>query len=396
MTRRVQTGLDVFQGWRKRRGKRLGLIVHQASVTRALEPAVPALERKGFKIAALFAPEHGLAGTLQDQVHVGTEKKPGTPVHSLYGEKRAPSPETLKNLDALVFDLQDIGVRYYTFIWTMALAMEAAAKAKVPFVVLDRPNPLGGEAVEGDILDPAFASFVGLHPIPVRHGMTCGELALYLNALCGWNCDLTVVPARGWRRRQWFDETGLPWVLPSPNMPTLDTAAVYAGMCLLEATNLSEGRGTTRPFELAGAPFIRPEVLAAELAAQKLPGVRFRPCSFLPTFNKWAGRTCHGVQLHVTDRRAFRPYLTGLSFLQTVRRLHPRDFQWKPPPYEFEAVKLPMDILCGGESCRRAVETGADLAALARSWEKPLRDFRRRTRPFLLYPNSPVGSRAST
>jgi uncharacterized protein YbbC (DUF1343 family) len=290
----VATGLDILveKKGAPLRGMRLGLIIHQASVTRKLIPAMEALSGlKGIRISALFAPEHGLAGTLQDQVPVGKDKDAtrGLPVHSLYGNQRTPAAGMLANIDALVFDLQDIGVRYYTFIWTMALALQAAAKFGKKFIVLDRPNPLNGLAMEGNILDPHYASFVGLHPLPIRHGMTCGELALYFNEKFQFGCDLTVVPMRGWKRSQWFDQTGLPWVLPSPNMPTLDAAIVYAGMCLLEATNISEGRGTTRPFELAGAPFIDGEILARELNGKNLPGAIFRPCAFLPTFNKWAG-----------------------------------------------------------------------------------------------------------
>jgi uncharacterized protein YbbC (DUF1343 family) len=380
----VEPGLDVFLKKKAGRwqGHRCGLIVHQASVTRSLRHAIDALNAlPGFRLAALLAPEHGLSGTAQDQVAVGPSRHAGTglPVFSLYGRSRedlVPSAEALSLVDFLLFDLQDVGVRYYTFVWTMVLAMKAAAEKGIPFVVLDRPNPLGGETVEGNLLEPAFASFVGLHPVPVRHGLTAGELALHLNASAGIGCELEVVAMKGWKRRMWFDETGLPWVMPSPNMPTLDTAAVYAGMCLLEATNLSEGRGTTRPFEIVGAPFVDGPALARELAKEGLPGVAFRPCSFQPTFNKWAGETCQGVQLHVTDRKAFRSYRTGLSLLQAVRRLHPRDFRWKQPPYEYETEKLPIDVLCGTDRVRKALEAGAAPAELEKSWQDELSRFR--------------------
>jgi uncharacterized protein YbbC (DUF1343 family) len=288
-------------------------------------------------------------------------------------------------VDFLLFDLQDVGVRYYTFIWTMALAMRAAARARKPFVVLDRPNPLGGEIVEGNVLDPAYASFVGLHPLAVRHGMTAGELAGYFNAAFGIGCDLRVVRLAGWRRARWFDQTGLPWVPPSPNMPTLDTATVYAGMCLLEATNLSEGRGTTRPFELVGAPFIDGNALANDLARERLPGAAFRPCSFQPTFNKWAGEPCGGVQVHVTDRLRFRSFRAGLSLIQAVRRRWPREFKWKRPPYEYEARKLPIDILCGTDALRRGLERGASAAVLERRWRPALARFRKVRARHLLY-----------
>lgn len=396
---RVASGLDVLlarQGGRWR-GLRAGLILHQASVTRDLRPAAEALAGAGLRPAALFAPEHGFAGALQDQIAVRAvrDRRTGLPVHSLYGDparplaaqrsRLAPAPETLQSLDVLIFDLQDIGVRYYTFIWTMALAMEAAGRAGVPFLVLDRPNPLGGTALEGNIPDPAYASFVGLYPLPVRHGMTAGEIALYLNEKYRLGAELHVVKMRGWRREMRHGDTGLPWVLPSPNMPTPDTASVYAGMCLLEATNLSEGRGTTRPFEIVGAPFLDAEALARRLNALPIPGASFRPCSFQPTFHKWAGRTCHGVQVHVTDPDDYPSFLTGLLLIQAARQLAPRSFRWKPPPYEYELRKPPIDILCGTDETRRAVESGGDLRRLEKKWEPALRRFRRERVPYLLY-----------
>jgi len=383
----VKTGLDVLLEQKAKilQGKRVGLIIHQASVTRHLTPALTALwTLPRLHITALFAPEHGLAGTLQDQIPVGKEDLASLPVFSLYGDQRSPTPEMLRRVDALVFDLQDVGVRYYTFIWTMVLGMQAAAAYKKEFIVLDRPNPIGN-AVEGNVLDENYSSFVGLLPLPVRHGMTAGELARYFNARFDIHCDLKVVSLRGWDRKGWFEKTGLPWVLPSPNMPTVDTAAVYAGMCLVEGTNLSEGRGTTRPFEIVGAPFIDGEKLARELARRKLPGVVFRPCQFLPTFHKWANQVCGGVQLHVTDRKAFPSYLAGLEFLQAVRRLYPKHFQWRPPPYEYELVKLPIDILCGTDGVRLALERGEDLKKYSERWRAPLRAFARERAPFLLY-----------
>ncbi|MBL0059769.1 MAG: DUF1343 domain-containing protein [Elusimicrobia bacterium] len=369
--------------WRK---KRLGAIVHGASVTGALEHAVDALRRSGFRLTALFAPEHGLAAELQDQAPVQGARAPRTnlPVYSLYGKNLSPTPAMLENIDALLFDLQDIGVRYYTFIWTMALAMKACAEKDKPLIVLDRPNPLGGEKLEGNLPDPAFASFVGRHPLPVLHGMTVGELARHFNRTQKWGTDLHVVPMAGWRRSMRFNETGLPWVLPSPNMPTLETATVYGGMCLLEATNLSEGRGTTRPFEIVGAPFVDGTRLAQALAAQKLPGVRFRALQFRPTFNKWAGQLCGGVQIHVTDPAQFQSFRTGLSLIQTVRRLSPK-FRWKAPPYEFETKKKPMDILCGTDQIRRAMESGAKLLSLEKSWRREIQSFRQARQDALLY-----------
>ncbi|MBL8024548.1 MAG: DUF1343 domain-containing protein [Elusimicrobia bacterium] len=388
MKPRVLTGLDQFvrSSGRSWRNKRLGLIVHGASVTAELEPAATALERAGFQITTLFAPEHGIAADLQDQASVKRTRDPHTkrPVYSLYGSTLSPTLSMLKDLDGLLFDLQDIGVRYYTFIWTMALALRSCANARLPFIVLDRPNPLGGIHLEGNIPDPAFASFVGLHPLPVVHGMTVGELARYFNRTQGWKANVHVVPMSGWKRTMRFNETGLPWVLPSPNMPTLDTATVYAGMCLLEATNLSEGRGTTRPFELVGAPFLDGVLLAQHLTDQKLPGVKFRPISFRPTFNKWAGTLCGGVQLHVTDPSAFQSFYTGLVLLQTVHHLTPK-FRWKGPPYEYETKKKPMDILCGTDKIRRTIDQGTSLSPLLRSWESQLKSFRQSLKHDLLY-----------
>jgi uncharacterized protein YbbC (DUF1343 family) len=375
----IKTGLDQFLGpvgrpWRK---KRLGLIVHGASVTHRLEHAVDALIRKKCRITALFAPEHGLSADLQDQVPVqgNTGPRSKRPVFSLYGNTLSPTPAMLSHLDAVVFDLQDIGVRYYTFIWTMALAMKACAASGKPFIVLDRPNPLGGEKTEGNVSDPAFSSFVGLFPLPVLHGLTTGELARHFNRTQKIGADLRVIPMRGWRRSMRFNDTGLPWVLPSPNMATLETATVYGGMCLLEATTLSEGRGTTRPFEIIGAPFLNGPRLAHRLAAHRLPGVQFRPVSFRPTFNKWAGQLCGGVQLHVTDPIRFQPFRTGVTLLHAARRLSPT-FRWKNPPYEYETKKKPMDILCGTDKIRRVIDQGSSLSSLEKSWRRDLTDFR--------------------
>lgn len=388
MTAPVRSGLDRFSGsagrpWRK---KRLGLIAHGASVTHRLEHAADALQRNGFRLTALFAPEHGLAADLQDQAPVQGARDPRTrlPVFSLYGKTLSPTAAMLTQVDALVFDLQDIGVRYYTFIWTMALAMKTCAALGKPFIVLDRPNPLGGEKSEGNVLDPAYASFVGLLPLPVLHGMTVGELARRFNRTQKWGADLHVVPMAGWRRSMRFNDTGLPWVLPSPNMPTVETAAVYGGMCLLEATNLSEGRGTTRPFEIVGAPFLNSHRLARRLEDHRLPGVTFRPVSFRPTFNKWAGQLCGGVQLHVTDPIRFQPFRTGVTLLHTARRLSPK-FRWKNPPYEYETEKKPMDILCGTDKIRLLIDRGAPLASLEKSWRRSLNDFRHHSRQDKLY-----------
>jgi uncharacterized protein YbbC (DUF1343 family) len=267
----------------------------------------------------------------------------------------------------------------------MALAMRACARIGLRVVVLDRPNPLGGALVEGNVGDPAFASFVGLYPLAVRHGMTIGEVAAYLNEQHAIGCQLTVVPMRGWRRAMLWEDTGLPWVAPSPNMPTPDTARVYSGGCLIEGTNLSEGRGTTRPFEWIGAPYLDAERFAAALERERLPGVRFRPARFLPTFQKWAGRLCEGVQIHVTDAARFKPFLTGLAEIAVARRLAPRGFAWRRPPYEFEKRLLPIDILCGTDVVRRAIESRTPLAAIERAWQPDLRRWMRRRARYLMY-----------
>jgi uncharacterized protein YbbC (DUF1343 family) len=386
----VRVGLDVLVGPRaallKRR--RIGLLSHQASVTHDLTHAVDAIGGlPGTKLAALFAPEHGMAGVAQDLIHVASSRDRGTglPVWSLYGRRLAPEPEMLRGLDVLVIDLQDVGARYYTYAWTTVLTMQACARARLPVVVLDRPNPLGGVQMEGNVGDPAYASFVGLYPLPVRHGMTIGERAAYHNEQQGIGCDLTVVPMQGWRRAMRWEDTGVPWVAPSPNMPTLDTAGVYPGGCLIEGTNLSEGRGTTRPFELVGAPFLDGRALARALARRQLPGVAFRAAAFTPGFQKWKGQVCEGVQVHVTDERRFGSFATYLALIIEARRQAPRQFKWRQPPYEFEKVKLPIDLLCGGEGIRRAIEGGVPLRRIEPSWRPGLARFARARRPYLLY-----------
>src|SRR5204863_9311644 len=326
------------------------------------------------------APGHGLWGAAQAHAAIHSTRDPVTrrPVFSLYGSRRAPTPAMLRGVDTLVVDLQDVGSRYYTFAWTMVLAMRECARAGVPVIVLDRPNPLGGERVEGNLPDPAFASFVGLHPLPVRHGLTIGELARHVNSEHAIGCRLIVVPMRGWRRAMLWEDTELPWVAPSPNMPTPDTARVYPGGCLVEGTNLSEGRGTTRPFEWVGAPFLDQHRYAEALERLGLPGVRFRPARFLPTFHKWAGRLCGGVQVHVTDRARFKPFLTGLAEIAVARRLAPRQFAWRRPPYEFEKRLLPIDILCGTDGVRKAIEGRRPLSAIERAWRRELERWKRR------------------
>lgn len=338
----------------KLRGARVGALLHPASVSPTLIHTSRLLEQhegRLFKLAAFFGPQHGFLGQTQDNMiewQAYTHPRLGIPVYSLYGEHREPTPAMLQEIDVLLVDLQDVGARYYTFIWTLYLAMKACEAAGVHVVVADRPNPINGITTEGPLLDPAYRSFVGLHPIAVRHGETIGELAQRFKREAFPACILTILPMSGWERAMWFDETGLPWVMPSPNMPTLETAAVYPGMCLLEGTNISEGRGTTRPFESFGAPFIDAEELTRALNAQCLPGTYFREHYFQPTFHKFAGELCGGAQIHVTDRGTFQPFETGVTIIRRIRERYSNYFQWKEPPYEYEYKRLPIEVLLGG------------------------------------------------
>jgi uncharacterized protein YbbC (DUF1343 family) len=370
-------------------GARVGVVVHPASVLPNLMHTADALSSgKSFRLVSLFGPQHGARGEKQDNMIESAfyrDPDTGLPVHSLYGDARKPTEEMLHDLDVLLFDLQDVGTRVYTFIHTMAYCMEACATFGKTMVVLDRPNPINGDQLEGDLLDPEFRSFVGLYPIPMRHGMTAGELARLYNSEFGIGCRLTVVPMQGWRRNMWFDETGLPWVMPSPNLPTLETAVVYPGMVLVEGTCLSEGRGTTRPFEYVGAPYINARALAEILNRLGLPGVCFRAIYFEPTFQKHAGRMCGGVQLHVEDRNRFEPYLTGISVISAVRSLYPESFQWREPPYEYEEKKMPIEILCGGTRVARQIDAQAPLQEIREGWQADLARFRVLRRAYLLY-----------
>jgi uncharacterized protein YbbC (DUF1343 family) len=392
-SREVVPGIEVLarRRWAPVRGLRVGLVCNPTAVDRRLRHAADLLAAApGVRLAALFGPEHGVRGDVQYMAAVGDARDPvtGLPVHSLYGsdpESLRPRRSQLAELDALAFDVQDVGSRYYTYQATMMLCMEAAAAAGLRFVVLDRPNPIGGLAVEGPALRPGFESFCGMHDLAVRHGMTVGELAHLFRAERGLDLDLEVVPCEGWRRRASFGETGLPWVFPSPNMPTPDTALVYPGMCLLEGTNLSEGRGTTRPFHLFGAPWLDARQLASDLAAERLPGVRFRAAGFTPTWDKHAGVLCHGVELHVTDPEAFRPFRTGLACVAVARAQDPDRFAWRTEAYEFVAGVPAFDLLCGSTREREAIEGGAGVRELSRAFAGEERAFARRRTPFLRY-----------
>jgi uncharacterized protein YbbC (DUF1343 family) len=373
------------------RGLRVGLVCNATAVDRRLRHAVDLLSAApGVRLAALFGPEHGVRGDVQYMAAVGDERDriTGLPVHSLYGsaeESLRPRRSQLEGLDALVFDVQDVGTRFYTYQATMMLCMEAAAAAGLRFVVLDRPDPIGGRELEGPALRPGYESFCGMHDLAVRHGMTVGELAELFRVERGLDLDLEVVPCEGWRRRQPFSATGLPWVLPSPNMPTPGTALVYPGMCLLEGTNLSEGRGTTRPFELPGAPWLDAHRLAAALAAERLPGVAFRPASFVPTWDKHAGMRCHGVEVVVDDRGAFRPFRTGVACVAAARAQDPARFRWRTEPYEFVEHVPAFDLLCGSAREREALERGQGWRSLAAEWAREERAFAKRRARHLRY-----------
>ncbi|MGH9318586.1 MAG: exo-beta-N-acetylmuramidase NamZ family protein [Vicinamibacteria bacterium] len=369
-------------------GKRIGLIANPTSVDRSLRHAVDLLhQRPEVRLAVLFGPEHGLRATAQDLIEVGdaTDSRTALPIRSLYGPNRVPTPEMLEGLDAVVFDIQDVGSRYYTYVWTMAHAMEACARDGIEAVVLDRPNPIGGVQVEGNLIEASHLSFVGLYSLPNRHGMTAGEIARLVNEEYGIDCRLTVIPMSGWRRSQWFDETDLPWVLPSPNMPTIATATVYPGACLIEGTNLSEGRGTTRPFEIMGAPWIDGEKLARELQKEDLPGVIFRPLSFEPTFQKFRGNLCGGIQQHVVDRAAYRPVRTGYALIRCAHRLWPKEFAWRPPPYEYELERPALDILAGNGRIRELIDDDRPLSEIEGSWQVDLGHFKKVRDRYLLY-----------
>lgn len=388
----VKTGLDrIEKAWPKHlNGARIGLLVHPASVNRNLQHAAEiAFRSKRFRLTAFFGPQHGIRGETQDNMiewEGFMDKKTGLPVYSLYGHARKPSPEMLKDIDVVVVDMQDVSARYYTFIWTMELCMQACLENNKSVVILDRPNPIGGHIIEGPVLDMNYASFVGQRPLPVRHGMTIGEIGNYLRNEFYPSLDFHVISMKGWKRKMWFDNTKLPWVLPSPNMPTLDTAIVYPGMCLFEGTMLSEGRGTTRPFEIFGAPFINPDVLIKWLDEFKLKGVIFRPMYFQPTFQKHEGKLCGGAQIHVINREKFRPFKTGVAIIKAIHELYPDEFQWKQPPYEYETEKMPIDILAGTDRLRKDIESGVSLDRMEEWWSGECSSFAKKVRKhYLLY-----------
>jgi uncharacterized protein YbbC (DUF1343 family) len=380
----VRTGLDNIGEHKDLfAGQRVGIIANHTSYNSEGKYIVDVLRAmEGVRVVALFSPEHGLHGLEEAGKKVGNETDPvsGLPVYSLFGSISKPTPTMLADVDVLVFDIQDVGARFYTYLYTMSLAMEAAAEAGKRFVVLDRPNPINGVQIEGKVLDPQFATFVGLYPIPVRYGMTVGELARMVNGE-GWlvkgvKADLTVVPLTGWQRHMWFDQTGLRFIKPSPNMPDLETAALYPGLCLLEGTNLSEGRGTPKPFRQFGTPWIDPNALAARLNALNLPGLRFQPTSFTPTSSKFQNQKCHGVEILITDRTRLEPFWTGVLIINELHRLYPAHFKWSEKHF---------DRLCGTATIREAITAPKPLQPLKATWSVECKTFDQTRRKYFFY-----------
>ena len=371
------------------KGARVGVVCNPASVDHGFTHITDRLAAQpGVTVAAIFGPQHGFRSDVQEnmiETGHGSDIRRRVPVYSLYSETRQPTAEMTRGHDVLVIDLQDVGTRIYTYIYTMAYCLTAAKRDGLKVIVCDRPNPIGGTQVEGPMLVPGFESFVGLYAIPMRHGMTIGELARLFNEHFAIGADLEVVAMDGWTREMYHDDSGAPWVMPSPNMPTLDSAIVYPGTVLFEGTNVSEGRGTTRPFELIGAPWIADERFADALNARGIPGVHFRPAIFEPTFHKHARTTCGGVQIHVTDRQTFQPVLTGVLLVQAFRACNLERFAWREPPYEYEYETLPFDILAGTDDTRTRIEAGVPAEVIARSWEPDVETFTRLRERFLLY-----------
>jgi uncharacterized protein YbbC (DUF1343 family) len=389
----VSLGTDRLLASGRLNGRRIGVVCNPASVDRDLRHiadrlAAVSAPHGSTRLTAIFGPQHGFRSDVQENmIETGHARDAlrRVPVYSLYSETREPTAEMLRDVDLLVVDLQDVGTRIYTYIYTMANCLVAAKKHGIDIVVCDRPNPIGGESIEGPMLVRGFESFVGLYPLPMRHGMTIGELARLFNEAFGIGASLEVVPMEGWSRGMYFDATGIPFVLPSPNIPTLDSTIVYPGTVLFEGTNVSEGRGTTKPFELLGAPWVDAERFVDGMNALELPGVKFRPAVIEPTFHKHAHTSCGGCQIHVLDRRAFRPVETGVALIAAFRSADPDRFRWRDPPYEYEHTLLPIDILAGSSTLREQVEGGVPARDIARSWEPAVDAFKKLRDRFLLY-----------
>ena len=379
---KVSPGIEVLLKEEKKllKGKKVGLITNPTGIDSHLTSVVDLLhDDPEIQLTTLFGPEHGVRGDAQAGASVDfyEDEKTGLPVYSLYGKTKKPTSEMLKDVEVLVFDIQDVGTRYYTYIYTMAYAMEAAKENDIPFIVLDRPNPQGGEAVEGPVLEQEFSSFVGMYPIPLKHGMTVGELATLFNKEFKIGANLQVIKMKGWKRDMDYDATGLPFVLPSPNMPTVSTAFVYPATGLIEGTNVSEGRGTTKPFELIGAPYINGDVLAGKLNALRLPGVQFRGASFTPMFSKYAGQLSHGVEIYVTDRKKFKTVPTGLHLIKTIHDLYPDDFEF------LQANNF--NLLIGNGWVKGKIEDGSSVNEIMNEYQDDLDAFKKVRKNYLLY-----------
>lgn len=391
MSKRVKIGIErlLDEEIGSIAGMRVGLVCNQASVLPDLRHAADVFaERTEFELTTLFGPQHGIRGDVQYnmiETEHAVDKRTGLPVYSLYSETREPVEEMLTELDAIVFDLQDVGCRIYTFIYTMANCMRAAKKFGKKMIVCDRPNPINGNDLDGNITEDAFKSFVGQFEMPTRHGMTTGELAMMFNEHFGIGCELEVIKMEGWQREMWGDETGLPWVLPSPNIPDVDTCVVFPATVHIEGTELSEGRGTTLPFFLNGAPFIDAYAWAAELRKFDFAGVAFRESYFQPTFCEFAGQTCGGVQIHITDRSALKPVIIGVAMVKTVYDMYPSEFQWRQNAYEYEFDKNPFDVVCGTDKIRKHIEAGTPLNDIEAEWTDGLNEFAAARKPYLLY-----------
>ncbi|MBF0451894.1 MAG: DUF1343 domain-containing protein [Candidatus Magnetomorum sp.] len=392
-SKKIETGIDVLintlvdspPSWLAK--KRLGILLNPASVNSQLESTAD-LIHKNFpgQLKALFTPQHGYHAAKQDNMIESDDlihRHFNIPIYSLYGRTRFPLPHMLENIDTLLVDIQDVGTRVYTFIYTLSYCMEAAKKHGKTIVVLDRPNPVSGTQIEGNCLESSYSSFVGRYTIPMRHGLTIAELALYINATANIQCELEVIPMNGWQRNMYYDDTDLYWLAPSPNMPTVSTAMVYPGQVMFEGTNISEGRGTTQPFEIMGAPFIDSDTLLKDIG--NIPGVYFRPLCFEPTFNKWQGELCNGFQIHVIDRNQYNSYTTSLKILQAIIRQYPKDFQWKLPPYEYEFEKMPIDLILGSQNIRKEIEKGSNIDDLQDLWQAGTDAFEQKSSLFYMY-----------
>jgi uncharacterized protein YbbC (DUF1343 family) len=371
------------------KGLRVGLVCNPASVNHRFQHAADLFhENLNINLTTLFGPQHGIRGDVQDNMietsHI-IDSQTKIPIYSLYSETRQPTEEMLSGIDALVFDLQDVGCRVYTFIYTMANCMRACTEYGKKMFVLDRPNPINGVDIEGNLLEIGHESFVGMYPIPMRHGLTVGELAQLFNTNFELHCELEIITMNGWSREDYYDETDAPWAMPSPNMPTVDSAVVFPATVYFEGTQISEGRGTTRPFEIIGAPYINAQEYADALTSLELSGVIYRPINFLPTFQKFANENCGGVFLHVTDREVFEPVITGLAMIKTIFDLYPNDFKWKNPPYEYVYDRNPFDVIAGTTKIREFFEQKREIQKIKNSWQKDLKEFYKTREQYLLY-----------